>query len=52
MIIDLDDEHFASLSAGCASQGTMIRITKAGIINLKSQIENLKSLWGCMVLTA
>jgi hypothetical protein len=24
------DEHFALLSAGCASQGTLIRITEAG----------------------
>jgi hypothetical protein len=45
MISDLEDERIAT-------QGTVIRITEAGIINLKSQIVNLKYTWGCMVLTA
>ena len=68
MIGDLEDERIAILrfaldklrrycsianrNMNGASQGTVIRITEAGIINLKSQIVDLKYTWGCMVLTA
>ena len=42
LISEEEDEHFASLSAGCASQGKFNRITKAGIITMN--IQNIKTL--------